>query len=84
MSVLPQDPILSFSEAKEFEEGYFLGDDEKEWDVMNRAGEAVGDSALRDMRELRTIPHRPRRDYLRPNRLFALPRGCVPRPLRTK
>ena len=60
MSVLPQDPILSFSEAKEFEEGYFLGDDEKEWGVMNRAGEAVGDSALRDMRELRTIPHRPR------------------------
>ena len=27
---------------------------------MNRAGEAVADSALRDMRELRAIPHRPR------------------------
>ena len=27
---------------------------------MTKAGEAVADSALRDMRELRTIPHRPR------------------------
>ena len=27
---------------------------------MTKAGEAVADAALRDMRELRTIPHRPR------------------------
>ena len=60
ISILPQDPILSFAEAKQFEEAYFSGDEEKEWEVMSRAGEAVGDSALRDMRELRTIPHRPR------------------------
>ena len=59
-SVLPQDPILSLPEAQEFEESYFLGDEKKQWEVMSRAGEAVGDSALRDMRELRTIPHRPR------------------------
>ena len=59
-SVLPQDPILSLPEAQEFEESYFLGDEKKQWEVMSRAGDAVGDSALRDMRELRTIPHRPR------------------------
>ena len=56
MSVLPQDPILSFSEAKEFEEGYFLGDDEKEWGVMNRAGEAVGDSALQTCGNFEPFP----------------------------
>jgi len=59
---LPNDPILSLSDAKEFEETYFSTclDTDHQWEVMTRAGEAVADSALRDMRELRTIPHRPR------------------------
>ena len=60
MDILPQDPILTPSEATAFEEDYFGGNEDFQWEVMNRAGEAVADSALRDMRELRTIPHRPR------------------------
>ena len=60
MKNIPIDPILSCQEALSFESNYFGGDLEREWEVMNRAGEAVGDSLLRDMRELRTIPHRPR------------------------
>jgi hydroxyethylthiazole kinase-like uncharacterized protein yjeF len=60
MNKLPIDPILSCEEALSFESNYFVGDLDREWEAMNRAGEAVGDSLLRDMRELRTIPHRPR------------------------
>ncbi len=60
MQPIPQDPILSLSQAHIFEEEYFHGDEDFQWSVMTRAGEAVADCALRDMRELRTIPHRPR------------------------
>ena len=60
MSVLPIDPILSCKDSLAFEANYFAGDIEKEWQAMNLAGEGIGDSLLRDMRELRTIPHRPR------------------------
>ena len=60
MKDLPLDPILSCEEALAFEAGYFNGDEELEWQAMNKAGESLGDSLLRDMRELRTIPHRPR------------------------
>jgi len=60
MTTLPSNPILSCEEALAFETKYFGGDQEQEWRVMNQAGEALGDSLLRDMRELRTIPHRPR------------------------
>ena len=60
MTNLPIDPILGCEEAVSFESKLFKGDMESEWQAMNRAGEAVGDSLLRDMRELRTIPHRPR------------------------
>ena len=60
MMTLPSNPILSCEEALAFENKYFGGDQEQEWRVMNQAGEALGDSLLRDMRELRTIPHRPR------------------------
>ena len=59
-SMLPQDPILSLSEALSFEENYFRGNEDLQWQVMTKAGEGVADAALRDMRELRTIPHRPR------------------------
>ena len=57
---LPHAPILPLAQAKELEEKYFAGDLDRQWEVMTHAGEAVADTALRDMRELRTIPHRPR------------------------
>ena len=60
MLEIPHDPILSLSQAHAFEQEYFNGDEALQWDAMTRAGEAVADSALRDMRELRTIPHRPK------------------------
>ena len=47
-------------ESLVFEKEFFGGDEEREWQAMNKAGEGVGDAFLRDMRELRTIPHRPR------------------------
>ncbi len=60
MNDLPTDPILSSEESLSFEKKFFGGDEEREWQAMNQAGEGVGDALLRDMRELRTIPHRPR------------------------
>ena len=36
-------------------EKFFDGDEDLEWQAMNKAGEGVGDALLRDMRELRTI-----------------------------
>jgi len=60
MKDLPVDPIFSCEEALAFEADYFNGDEELEWKAMNQAGESLGDCLLRDMRELRTIPHRPR------------------------
>lgn len=60
MSTLQTDPILSCEESLAFEKKYFGGDEELEWRAMNQAGEGVGDALLRDMRELRTIPHRPK------------------------
>ena len=53
MSIISIDPILSCKEAIEFESRIFADDKDKEWQAMNRAGEAIGDSLLRDMRELR-------------------------------
>ena len=58
--MIPKDPILSLSEAHSFEESYFGGNEDLQWQVMTKAGERVAEAALRDMRELRTIPHRPR------------------------
>ena len=53
-------PLLTCSEALAFEQS-LLGDDaEAKWQAMSEAGVGVADSLLRDMRELRTIPHRPR------------------------
>ena len=60
MSNLKTDPILTCEESLAFEKKYFDGDEDLEWQAMNKAGEGVGDALLRDMRELRTIPHRPR------------------------
>ena len=58
MKVIPTDPVLSCPESLAFEKDFFNGDEEKEWMAMTQAGEGVGDTLLRDMRELRTIPHR--------------------------
>ena len=55
MNALPADPILSCEESLAFEKSFFNGDEEREWQAMNQAGESIGDSLLRDMRELRTI-----------------------------
>ena len=60
MKSIPSDPILTCEESLVFEKEFFGGDEEREWQAMNKAGEGVGDALLRDMRELRTIPHRPR------------------------
>lgn len=60
MKEIPTDPVLSCPESLAFEKDFFNGDEEKEWMAMTQAGEGVGDTLLRDMRELRTIPHRPR------------------------
>ena len=49
MLEIPHDPILSLSQAHAFEQEYFNGDEALQWDAMTRAGEAVADSALRDM-----------------------------------
>lgn len=57
---IPADPVLSCEQALAFEKKYFAGDAQDEWAVMNQVGDAIGDALLRDMRELRTIPHRPR------------------------
>ena len=58
MNHLSTDPILSCEDSLAFERTFFGGDEEHEWQVMNRAGEGIGDAMLRDMRELRTIPPR--------------------------
>ena len=54
------DPVLSCKQAVAFEKKFFTEDRHDEWTVMNEVGEAMGDTLLRDMRELRTIAHRPR------------------------
>ena len=59
MSIISIDPILSCKEAIEFESRILADDEDKEWQAMNRAGEAIGDSLLR-YEGIRTIPHRPR------------------------
>ena len=60
MISLPTDPVLTCEQSLDFEQEFFESDTEKEWQMMTRAGEGIGDALLRDMRELRTIPHRPR------------------------
>ena len=90
MMSLPTDPILSPGDALAFEEKFFNGDEDLQWEVMTKAGEAVADSALRDMRELRTIPHRPRLSCLQgkvtTGPMPSLLRGdsCAPFPLRER
>ena len=48
--MIPKDPILSLSEAHSFEESYFGGNEDLQWQVMTKAGERVAEAALRDMR----------------------------------
>ncbi len=60
MSELISHPILSPQESICLENEFFRNDEGLQWEVINRAGNALADAALRDMRELRTIPHQPR------------------------
>ena len=60
MISLPTDPVLTCEQSLDFEQEFFESDLEQEWQMMTRAGEGIGDALLRDVRELRTIPHRPR------------------------
>ena len=53
-------PLLTCSEALAFERSLWGNDAEAEWQAMCAVGEGLADSLLRDMRELRTIAHRPR------------------------
>ena len=53
-------PLLTCSEALAFEQSLLYDDAEAEWQAMRAAGEGLADCLLRDMRELRTIAHRPR------------------------
>ena len=48
MNHLSTDPILSCEDSLAFERTFFGGDEEHEWQVMNRAGEGIGDAMLRD------------------------------------
>ena len=54
------DPVLTCADSSSFEDDFFAGNEEKEWKIMNQVGNAIGDALLRDMRELRSIPPRPR------------------------
>ncbi len=49
-------PILTCDEAREFENGYFQGDETREWQAMQQAGRAVAEAALRDMTEVGGFP----------------------------
>lgn len=49
-------PILSCSDSQSVEERLFDGDEEKAWDAMQRAGQAVAEGIARDFRELRRFP----------------------------
>lgn len=57
---LPAHPVLTCADSLAFEKRLLGDDPEAEWRAMNAAGEGVADSLLRDMRELRTVAHRPR------------------------
>ncbi len=49
-------PILTCSEAREFEAAYFGGDEAREWPAMQAAGRAVARGILRDAREIGGLP----------------------------
>ncbi len=49
-------PILTCTEAKEFEASWFAGDEECEWAAMQQAGGAVADAVVRDFEEIGGFP----------------------------
>jgi len=49
-------PILTCAEAKNFEAMFFAGDEEREWEAMQKAGRAVADAVLRDFLEIGGFP----------------------------
>jgi NAD(P)H-hydrate epimerase len=48
----PSHPILSRDEAIAFETNFFRDNESREWAAMGRAGRAVADGVLRDIREI--------------------------------
>ncbi|MET0262726.1 MAG: NAD(P)H-hydrate dehydratase, partial [Rariglobus sp.] len=49
-------PLLTCAEAKDFEAGYFAGDEEREWSAMQQAGRAAADAVLLDFKETGEFP----------------------------
>lgn len=49
-------PVLTMDEAKRFEAELFVGDENREWPAMCRAGEAIGAAVLHDFREIGKFP----------------------------
>ena len=54
MTTLPIDPVLSRSQSLAFEKEFFKGDEEREWQVMNQAGEAIAESMRFDLGDFRS------------------------------
>jgi ADP-dependent NAD(P)H-hydrate dehydratase / NAD(P)H-hydrate epimerase len=55
-STFPSHPILSTDQSREFEAGFFGGDERREWKAMLQAGEATADAALADFGETGAFP----------------------------
>jgi NAD(P)H-hydrate epimerase len=53
-------PILSCAEAGELERRLLGGEETREWDAMQRAGQAVGRAVVEDAQESRALPGSPR------------------------
>ncbi|MBP7142606.1 MAG: NAD(P)H-hydrate dehydratase [Opitutaceae bacterium] len=49
---LRSEPVLTCQEAGGFEEGFFQGDEEKEWQAMQRAGRLLADAMTGDAGEI--------------------------------
>ena len=54
MTTLPIDPVLSRSQSLAFEKEFFKGHEEREWQVMNQAGEAIAESMRFDLGDFRS------------------------------
>jgi hydroxyethylthiazole kinase-like uncharacterized protein yjeF len=56
MNPVPGDPILSCADAKALEARLFAGDEEREWDAMQRAGTSIAVAILEDFKEIGGFP----------------------------
>ncbi len=57
---LQSEPVLTCREAGEFEAGFFQGDEEKEWQAMQRAGRLLADAIRADAGEIGGLGTSPR------------------------